>query len=127
MSKPSRPTHEEPHRIDDNEETAWASERPLPAKASSEPILAGTLCLLTLNVLRQASVPESAPVMNAFVCRKIASNLRQLSNAPGFSSDFRQICERLLRRWQDEFDHSDPAIDSAEPGLTPMPAWSTRH
>jgi hypothetical protein len=97
------------------------------SRESMEPVLAGTLCLLTLNVLRQVAVDADAPAMNAFVCRKIASNLRQLSCHATFSSDFRRLCDRLVRRWEDEFGDAGSNADAPEHCPVPMPASATRH
>jgi hypothetical protein len=54
-----------------------------------EPVLAGTLCRMTLY--RKSGNPELA--------QKITHNLTMLSTRPEFSESFRQVCHRLREDW----------------------------
>jgi hypothetical protein len=54
-----------------------------------EPILAGTLCLMSVSDRRQCPA----------VTRKIIDNLTLLSRHPSISPSFQRICEKLRDDW----------------------------
>lgn len=123
---PRKPSHKPVPGTDEQSTDESIQPEDLPRQAL-EPILGGTLCLLTLNVLGQDDDSSAPAKMNPFVCRKIASNLVQLSSHPAVSTEFQRVCQRLVRRWYDHFG-DDTSMDIAQwSALAAMQTSRTRH
>jgi hypothetical protein len=57
--------------------------------ARAEPVLAGTLCLM--SAFRTTACPLMAG--------RIATNLALLADHPDLSPEFRRVCRRLIEQW----------------------------
>lgn len=65
-----------------------------------EPLLGGTLCLLTMTALHGPRLDTP------YFTDKILKNLTSLSEHPNLSPEFKLVCARLASRWQFHVNHS---------------------
>lgn len=80
--------------------------------ARAEPILAGTLCLM--SAYRQNACP--------LLAQKIVCNLTGLARHPDLSPEFRRVCERLAMGWT-----AAPAGQQEAAGMFHAPDPTTFH
>lgn len=79
---------------------------PVPLRPEAEDAIAATLTLMTAHAFED-DVDGRRPA-------QVAARLRELSQSPGLSADFRRLCGRLHDLWargQDSRSSSDPDDD----------------
>jgi predicted ATPase len=74
----------------------FAQTQPLTDPSNIEPVIAGTLVLMTQFQIQR----------RACMIAKIGSNLELLANCPHLSPPFRTLCERLQQQWMESLQES---------------------